>query len=92
MQPLLQSEQLTFHGEVQGVGFRYAFSRLAREHELAGWVRNLPDGTVEALLQGERERIAVLMRKVMLLSGRVRITQVEQRKVELPPITGFSVR
>ena len=89
---LVQSEHLLFHGEVQGVGFRYAFSRLAREEGLAGWVRNLPDGTVEALLQGPRERIAVLMRKVMLLSGRVRITEVVQRKVELPPIEGFSVR
>lgn len=92
MQPLIQSEMLLFHGEVQGVGFRFAFSRLAKEHGLSGWVRNLPDGCVEALLQGERETIAVLMRKVMLLSGRIRITQVEQRKVELPPITGFSVR
>ncbi|MFA7331445.1 MAG: acylphosphatase [Candidatus Delongbacteria bacterium] len=92
MPPLMQSEQLLFQGDVQGVGFRYAFSRLAREQELAGWVRNLPDGSVEAVLQGGRDKIAVLMRKVMLLSGRVRITQVEQRKVELPPITGFSVR
>jgi acylphosphatase len=92
MERLVLSEQVIFHGEVQGVGFRWTLSRLAREQGLAGWVCNRPDGTVEAVLQGGREQISVLMKRIMLVSERIRISRVDQRKVELPPITGFSVR
>lgn len=47
-----------FSGEVQGVGFRYTTRRLAASYpEITGMVRNLPDGTVELLAEGERETI-----------------------------------
>jgi acylphosphatase len=42
------------HGIVQGVGFRYFTRRTAQSLGLSGWVRNLPDGTVEAVLEGPR--------------------------------------
>ena len=89
---LQQSEQVIFHGSVQGVGFRWTCQRLARELELRGWVRNLPDGTVELVAQGGREPIRLLIERLMLEPGRIRITQAEQRKLELPAISGFSVR
>jgi len=44
-------------GKVQGVGFRAATVRQAHLLKLGGWVRNLPDGRVEALLQGERNAV-----------------------------------
>ena len=40
-------------GHVQGVFFRDSCRRAAREHGVTGWVRNRPDGTVEAVFEGE---------------------------------------
>jgi acylphosphatase len=40
-------------GRVQGVGFRYYAVRAAREFGVSGWVRNLPDGSVETLVEGD---------------------------------------
>ena len=45
------------NGRVQGVGFRYFVCRNARELNLFGWVRNRPDGEVEALVEGEKNAI-----------------------------------
>lgn len=48
-------------GRVQGVYFRYFARRLAEQHGLTGWVRNLPDGRVEALFEGERESVSQIL-------------------------------
>jgi acylphosphatase len=49
------------HGRVQGVWFRESARRRADELGVAGWVRNAPDGTVEAELEGDGEDVAVLV-------------------------------
>ena len=41
-------------GRVQGVSFRYYTALTARRYNLTGWVRNLPDGTVETVAEGEQ--------------------------------------
>jgi acylphosphatase len=92
VEELIRTEQVIFHGSVQGVGFRYLCNKLANELALSGWVRNLQDGTVEAVLQGEQEKVRQLLEKLMIGPGRIRVTEASQRKVELPAIKGFSVR
>lgn len=49
------------HGYVQGVGFRYAARAEARRHGLGGWVRNRPDGTVEAEIEGDEASVAAML-------------------------------
>ena len=51
-------------GVVQGVGFRYAVKSLVPGFELAGTVRNLPDGRVELVVEGERAELVALQRAV----------------------------
>jgi acylphosphatase len=49
--------QIRVEGRVQGVFYRQSTVEMAQELGLCGWVRNLPDGSVEALFEGERSRI-----------------------------------
>ena len=48
----MAARHVIFIGCVQGVGFRYTAHRIAHRHQLTGFVRNLPDGTVEMFAQG----------------------------------------
>jgi len=53
-----------YSGTVQGVGFRYTVRHFAAEQELTGWVRNLPDGRVEILVEGKKEDIDRLLERI----------------------------
>ena len=46
---------IVISGMVQGVGFRYFVQHHARQLGLTGWVRNLPDGKVEIMAEGNRD-------------------------------------
>jgi acylphosphatase len=50
------------HGRVQGVSFRYELRRRSEACGVAGWVRNTPDGTVEAVFEGEPDAVDQLVR------------------------------
>lgn len=62
MNPLLSADrhatmpchrrQCYFSGRVQGVGFRYTVKNIALQHDIRGYVRNLPDGRVELVMEG----------------------------------------
>ena len=66
------------------VMFRDFTQRKARSLGLVGWVRNLPDGTVEVLAQGERDPLEKLLTKLHRgpLLARVEIIKVEWRGIE----------
>lgn len=48
---------IIFEGDVQGVGFRYTATHLAQNYDIAGYVRNLSDGNVEVVAEGETAEI-----------------------------------
>lgn len=60
----MQQIHVFFSGTVQGVGFRYTVRRMAQELGLNGWVRNLGDGRVEMLAQGNQAQLEILMQKI----------------------------
>lgn len=51
------ARHIIWRGRVQGVGFRYTVRQLAAQYGLTGTVRNCSDGSVEAVLQGEPDRV-----------------------------------
>jgi acylphosphatase len=57
----MERRHVVVHGFVQGVGFRFAVERSARSRGVVGWVRNRPDGTVEAVFEGEWEDVEALV-------------------------------
>jgi len=54
--------RILVHGHVQGVFFRDSTRRLAERDGVAGWVRNRPDGAVEAVFEGEPQAVERLVR------------------------------
>jgi acylphosphatase len=51
------SRRVVVHGRVQGVFFRDSCRREAQSAGVGGWVRNLPDGSVEALFEGSEDAV-----------------------------------
>lgn len=56
----ISCQHFLIYGNVQGVGFRAATVQQAKSLQLTGWVRNLPDGRVEILAQGEDTALQTL--------------------------------
>jgi len=53
-----------YTGNVQGVGFRATASMIARDYPVVGWVRNLDDGRVEMMVEGEETAIDEFLREI----------------------------
>jgi acylphosphatase len=84
--------RLLISGRVQGVFFRGACHGVATEHGVRGWVRNLPDGSVEAVFEGPDEDVR---RLVEWSRHGPRGAVVEDVRVHQEPpegISGFEVR
>ncbi|MFH1106922.1 MAG: acylphosphatase [Candidatus Micrarchaeota archaeon] len=73
---MLKSVRAIVSGEVQGVGFRYFVLRAAAGFKVAGFVRNLQDGTVEIGAEGEREELERFLDAVKLDDGFIRVAAI----------------
>src|SRR2546426_1082957 len=56
-----QRRELHYRGHVQGVGFLYTVRDIARRYEVAGFVRNLPDGRVHLIAEGTADELDALL-------------------------------
>ena len=59
------AKRVLFEGRVQGVGFRYAVKQIAMGFDVVGWVKNLPEGTVELTLMGEEEEVEEFIQEIV---------------------------
>ncbi len=90
---MIKCERFRVSGRVQGVGFRAAACSQARRLGLAGWVRNLADGRVELLAQGEAARLDSLFAWLQRGPPAAGVTGIERSSepcCDLP--VGFNIR
>jgi acylphosphatase len=69
-------------GQVQGVGFRAFTYEAATDLHLKGWVRNLTDGRVEAVAEGDEKSIAELLSKIKKGPRSARVKSVDEAKAD----------
>jgi acylphosphatase len=81
----LVRKHVVAHGRVQGVWFRDGARVQAERHGLAGWVRNRPDGTVEAELEGEAAEVELV---VAWFEHGPRDARVDRLDVTSAPVAG----
>lgn len=85
------AKHIIFIGRVQGVGFRFTAHRMASRYRLAGFVRNLRDGTVEMLAQGPAEDIEDCVQDIKeAMAGYVRETVIDEVPLD-PKYTDFRI-
>lgn len=84
-------KHIVFYGRVQGVGFRYYAVNKANQLGLTGWVKNLPDGTVEMEVQGGEPLIDQL---IIFLQNRtyIWIEKLDARSIPLLDDSSFQER
>lgn len=80
------------HGLVQGVFFRDSTRQRAQQHGVAGWVRNTPEGTVEAVFEGPEDAVERLVAFAERGPRGARVDRVEVFDEEPESLTGFAVR
>jgi acylphosphatase len=89
----MERRRYRVYGRVQGVGFRAFVWREAQHLDVAGWVRNRFDGTVEVLADAtaaEHERLALILERGPRMSRVDRVESASERAEE-QPMSGFTV-
>jgi acylphosphatase len=79
-------------GRVQGVFFRDTCRRMAEGHGVNGWVRNLPDGTVEAVFEGSAGDVSLLVEWSRHGPRNAVVEDVRVREEPPEGISGFQIR
>jgi acylphosphatase len=87
----MRRAEVVVRGAVQGVFFRVETRDRARSLRLAGWVRNAPDGSVEAAFEGEDERVESMVGWCRRGPRGARVDDVEVTWTEVQNEDGFSI-
>jgi acylphosphatase len=88
----LAARKLRLFGRVQGVFFRQWTIDQARRLGVAGWVRNRPDGSLEAHLEGEEDAVAQLAERMRQGPSQARVDDVVIEDTVPEDLKEFAVR
>jgi acylphosphatase len=87
----VQRRHVVIYGFVQGVGFRFSVERAASSRGVAGWVRNRPDGAVEAIFEGASEDVEALVEFCRRGPRGADVERVEVAEESAEGLAGFRV-
>lgn len=88
----LRRSHVFITGKVQGVGYRFSTQDVAQVFGLAGWVRNLPDGRVEAVFEGDRAAVEKMLAWCRKGPPNAVVEKVAVRDEALEGLSGFEIR
>ncbi len=90
----MKTVRIIVTGRVQGVGFRYFTVRCANDLGLFGWVRNLPDGSVETAIQGQGEKVEEMIGLLRQGPGAANVSGLDIEEIESKSeeLSGFAMR
>lgn len=74
----MQTWELTAHGRVQGVGFRWHAWHCAKKHSVLGYVRNQSDGSVLIIAQADKSILENYIMDLQICSGRAQVRSLER--------------
>ena len=89
----MNSLQVFYEGNVQGVGFRWSIRHIANGFDITGWVRNLSNGRVELQVNGEDNEVRAFLDAVAQSELRAHIRKQTENRLEKPVTArGFEIR
>jgi acylphosphatase len=87
----IRAVQVSVTGRVQGVWFRDWTRQEANRYGLSGWVRNEPDRSVSAVLEGSPEKVEILLRALWSGPDMAEVREVEARDIPAEGHSGFRI-
>ncbi|MBU3902062.1 MAG: acylphosphatase [Candidatus Thermoplasmatota archaeon] len=84
--------RVKFYGIVQGVFFRANIKRKAREMGINGYVRNMPDGSVEAVFEGDEKKVKEIIDWCSTKIHMARVTNVDVKYENIEEFSDFEIR
>lgn len=88
----MAQKQFIITGRVQGVGFRQYTLMRARQIGVTGFVRNLPDGSVECVASGTEEQMDAMLAALRRGPPGSEVNSVAESQTAVPAGTGFHIR
>ena len=86
------SKRFVVTGRVQGVGYRYFVIQAVKDLDLRGWVRNLPDGSVEVCAEGSEEELGLIVTRLRQGPALSRVDSVREEPAAPNGEPAFRIR
>ena len=84
--------QITYSGNVQGVGFRWKVLQISKSYSISGYVQNLVNGKVQLLVEGELNEVEAMCKKVRVELRSYWVTKEQENKPGDSHYESFSIR